>query len=225
MGATISFGDHRHPVDPDGVVTFGRDSTSTICLDPDDRGISRVAGAVQRFADEWWIDNLSEKRTIHLVDEHGIRTALAPGRRHVVDQSETRIVVTGATFTHELVLRVDDLRPLARTIVAPESAATTLSGDEVNISDRDLEVLVALCAGYLRPFPRHDPKPRSYAEAAQELGCERSTVQRRIEHLRERLTAAGVPDLVGPRALDALAEFVLTTGIVTADHLSLLDDR
>ncbi|MGH4017557.1 MAG: hypothetical protein ACRDSL_27275, partial [Pseudonocardiaceae bacterium] len=69
---------------------------------------------------------------------------------------------------------------------------------------------------------RYDPYPKTYAAAAARLGWPRPTVLRRIEHLRTRLDKAGVPNMMGWNALTNLAEYVLTTGIITKDDLRLI---
>ena len=56
---------------------------------------------------------------------------------------------------------------------------------------------MALFAGYLEPFPRYDPHPKSYADAAARLDWPRTTLVKRVEYLRTRLTNAGVPNLLG----------------------------
>jgi hypothetical protein len=45
---------------------------------------------------------------------------------------------------------------------------------------------------------------------------------KRIEHLRTRLTSAGVPNLMGWNALTNLAEYAITTRLVTKEDLHLL---
>ena len=82
--------------------------------------------------------------------------------------------------------------------------------------------LTALFSGYLEQFPRYDPHPRSYADAAATLGWPRTTLVKRIEYLRSRLTGAGVPNLLGETALASLAEWALTSRVVTRDDLRLL---
>jgi hypothetical protein len=96
---------------------------------------------------------------------------------------------------------------------------------EVVINDQDRLALAALFSGYLEAFPRYDPHPRSYADAAARLGWPRTTLVKRIEYLRTRLTNAGVPNLLGDNALPALAEWALLTGSLTRDDLDLLPDR
>ncbi|MGH3991410.1 MAG: hypothetical protein ACRDSN_02990, partial [Pseudonocardiaceae bacterium] len=108
----------------------------------------------------------------------------------------------------------------------PEDAALpgtpTSIGEEVLIRAPDRLALVALFSGYLEDGPRYDPYPKTYAAAAARLGWPRPTVLRRIEHLRTRLDKAGVPNMMGWNALTNLAEYVLTTGIITKDDLRLI---
>ena len=98
----------------------------------------------------------------------------------------------------------------------------TAAAGEVVISDQDRLALAALFAGYLEPFPRYDPHPKTYADAASVLGWPRSTLVKRIEYLRTRLTNAGVPNLLGDNALDHLAEWALTSGVLTRSDLDRL---
>jgi len=90
----------------------------------------------------------------------------------------------------------------------------------VQVSDADRLALVALFAGYLADPPRHDPNPRSYAAAAARLGWPKTTLVKRVEYLRTRLTNAGVPNLTGWNALPALAEYAITTGLITKSDLA-----
>jgi hypothetical protein len=47
-------------------------------------------------------------------------------------------------------------------------------------------------------------------------------VVKRIEYLRGRLSNAGVPGLNGHRAMENLAEHVLTSGLITRADLRLI---
>ena len=205
-----------------GSLTFGRGQGCTVVLDPDDVGISRVAGSVQREGHAWWVTNHSASRPLAVVVRSGLRSVLAPGRRLAVDHSVT-VVVEGQVRRHALQLLLPD-EPLPVTAEPPPGLRTDM-GSDVTYTDDDRRALVALFAGYLLEFPRDDPHPRSYANAAARLGWPRSTLVKRIEHLRDRLTRNGVPNLVGDNALEALAEHVLTTGVITRDDLSLLPPR
>lgn len=209
---------------PGGTFTFGRDPDCTVCLDPDDRGISRIAGSLTSRAGMWWLSNVSGTRLLILVDEQGVRSPLAPGRVHVIDQANLSVIVTGTNLLHELRVEVLTGTPVS-VAVAPHRPTPTLSKNELSFTDDDYLALTALFSGYLETFPRYDPHPMSYALAARRLGWKRSTLTRRIENMRARLTRAGVPGLVGDNALEALAEFVLISGVITRADLARLPGR
>jgi hypothetical protein len=221
--ATVSSSGQRHVVTIGQVLTFGRSSTCTIGLDPVDRGISRIAGSVEYDSGSWWLNNRSTSRALVAINDMGIRSVVAPGRRVAVDGRLT-VVVEGSARRHALEVFIhpgdEPWRP------APGEPATgeppTAAGGETLLNSLDRLALVALFSGYLQPFPRYDPHPKSYAEAAAVLGWPRTTVVKRIEHLRARLTAAGIPNLVGDDALDHLAEWCLVTGVLSREDLALV---
>jgi hypothetical protein len=203
-------------------LTFGRDASCAVCLDPDDLGISRLAGSIERDDANWWVFNRSSVRPLDVVDEIGIRTLLAPGRRLAVVGPLT-VVVEGSARRHALaVVPGADRGPLPAT---PGDLRPTVTAAEVVINQQDRLALVALFAGYLEPFPRYDPHPRSYADAAARLGWPRTTLVKRIEYLRSRLSGAGVPNLQGENALASLAEWALVTGALKRLDLNLLPPR
>lgn len=83
--------------------------------------------------------------------------------------------------------------------------------------------LVAVAEGYLLPHPRHDPNPRTYAQAALRLDLPVSTVRKRLENVRKKLMDAGVFQVEGADARAATVEFALAVRLVTAADLPLLD--
>lgn len=219
--AAVTLGESRFPVAAGEVFTFGRDSSCTACLDPDDLGISRLAGSVEHEAGTWWILNRSTVRPFEAVNQTGIRTLVEPGRRIAVTGRLT-IVVDGEIRRHALVVEAGTgLR--GAPVEAPADIRPTSTAEDVVINERDRMALVALFSGYLEPFPRYDPHPRSYADAADALGWPRTTLVKRIEYLRTRLSNAGVPNLLGPNALDYLAEWALATRVITPEDRGLLD--
>jgi predicted DNA-binding protein (UPF0251 family) len=108
--------------------------------------------------------------------------------------------------------------------VEVEGSPTSATSD-VSVTEAEKLALVALFSGYLEPFPRYDPHPKSYADAAARLGIPRTTLVKRVEYLRNRLTNAGVPNLLGENALQHLAEWALATGLISRADLSLLPPR
>jgi hypothetical protein len=213
----VTVGDAEHRLAPGDALTFGRSATCTVCLDAEDPAISRLAGEVSRAGDVWFVANRSRSRQLAVVDQYGLRGVLGPGQRVPVD-GRVRVIVDGANATHELLLT----GPEPDGAVDVPTGLPTSAGHEVVINDADRRALVALFAGYLHEGPRYDPNPRSYAAAAARLGWPRTTLVKRIEYLRTRLANAGVPNMQGWNALSALAEYALTSGIITREDLSLI---
>lgn len=219
---TVRFGDTRSEVRPGDEFTFGRSPECTLCLDPEDLAISRLAGRLERDSGLWWVVNASASRSLAIVDEYGLRSVLPPGRRRAAE-GPTRVLVDGQERTHEfaLDLPVAPAGPGAEEDVPVAGQPTTI-GEEVVVNPADRAALIALFAGYLEQGARYDPNPKSYAAAAARLGWPRTTLVKRIEYLRARLSNAGVPNLTGPFALNNLAEYALTTGLVSREDLALL---
>jgi hypothetical protein len=225
---TIGLGNQRFEVGAGEGLTFGRSPRTTLCLDPADLGISRVAGSLEADAGVWWLVNKSTVRPLEVVDDVGIRTVLPPGRRLAVTAPIT-VIVEGAMRRHALTV---DLPEEAQGTTAsaafsgpPSEGNPTRAASEVSITSADKLALVALFAGYLEPFPRYDPHPKSYADAAARLDWPRTTLVKRVEYMRTRLTNAGVPNLLGENALQHLAEWALATGLVSRADLALLPPR
>jgi hypothetical protein len=225
---TIGLGKERFDVAPGDAFTFGRSQRTDLCLDPSDLGISRVAGSLEADAGVWWLVNKSTVRPLEVVDDVGIRTVLPPGRRIALTAPIT-VIVEGATRRHALTVdlpedALDGLRHGPATGPQTDGNPTRAAAD-VSITPADKLALVALFAGYLEPFPRYDPHPKSYADAAARLAWPRTTLVKRVEYLRTRFTNAGVPNLLGENALPHLAEWALATGLISRADLSLLPAR
>jgi hypothetical protein len=203
-------------------LTFGRARDCDICLDPEDVGISRRAGVVEFDNGTWWVRNSSSTRPMSIVDDLGFRSVLGPGRRAAVE-STVRVLVDGSQGKPHSIL-IEPVGTPARTVSAlPEAPGVpTAVGEEVLISEADRLAMVALFAGYIEDPPRYDPHPKSYAAAAARLGWPRTTLVKRIEYLRSRLDAAGVPNMTGWTALTNLAEYAISRGLITREDLTLL---
>lgn len=232
MAGEVEYDGQVFPLRAGRRLTFGRSLECTVRLAAGDAAISRIAGSVESEGDggPWWLSNDSDKRLFAVVDEFGLRSVVPPGRRVAVE-TPVRVVLEGADRVYSL--RVAVAGP-GRTVAGGEGAGDgagapvpvtgtlTAAGENVVINSADRLALVALFAGYLEDPPRYDPYPRSYAAAAKRLDVPRTTLVKRIEHLRVRLTDAGVPNLMGWNALAKLAEYAITTRLITRDDLRLL---
>jgi hypothetical protein len=180
---TIGLGDQRYEVAEDEGLTFGRSQRTTLCLDPADLGISRVAGSLENEGGVWWLVNKSTVRPLEVVDDVGIRTVLPPGRRLAVTAPLT-VIVEGAMRRHALTVDLPEEAQgslAGSPLAAPQVEGNpTRAASEVSITSADKLALVALFSGYLEPFPRYDPHPKSYADAAARLDWPRTTLVKRV---------------------------------------------
>lgn len=214
-------------LDPGEIFTFGRAESCSCVLDPLDRGISRVAGAIVWETAGWWVVNRSTKRALHVVDGLGLSVPLPvarsgwPASKRAVDPGGLRVLVAGDVWTHELRLVYAD-PPLASTS-SPLQTGMSTSGQAPALTPARRVVLVALVSGYLQPFPRYDPRPRTYGEIAGMTGLPRSTVVKRIEAFRDQLRQSGVPGLENADARRPLSEWVLAARLITPSDLHWLE--
>ncbi len=222
---TVRLGAHSYLLAAGDEFTFGRSAECTVCLDADDLAISRLAGRIEFDGRLWWVVNASSSRSLGIVDEYGLRSVLPPGKRRAAE-GPMRVLVDGGERTHDFALDPPygyHAAPSTAPSTAPrDSEASTSMGESVVVNDADRAALLALFAGYLEAGARYDPNPKSYAAAAARLGWPRTTLVKRIEYLRSRLSAAGVPNLQGWNALHNLAEYALTTGLITRRDLEQL---
>lgn len=222
VAVMVNVGESEFQLDDDSSApfTFGRASTCTLCLDPDDIGISRMAGKVEYDGRTWWLTNTSATRSLDVVTDLGLRSVLPPGRRVPLDEALTAVVV-GQIRRHAV--EITPPEALADPQSEDQPGQETLLGDEVKLNDQDKLALLAMFEGYLQPFPRTDPNPASYTDAAARLGWRRTTLVKRVEYIKVRYSRAGVAALIGDHALRQLAEHVLTTGEISRADLPLLD--
>lgn len=217
----VVLGGETFDVDPETPLVFGRaDQPGVIGMDATDMGISAESGALERRYGVWWLVNRSRKRRL-LVE---LRPGQAPirldcGDRQALTTSPVVVLVPGAVYTHrlEVHLPAEDLLPLQS---AGGDTTGTITNADLGCTERDLDALTALCAGYLRSFPRHDPRPSSYGEAAELLGGEWTPlrVRKQVERVKERLKRQE-HYFEGPRANYLLAEFLLDGRIVSPGDL------
>jgi hypothetical protein len=221
----VEFGGGVWSLDPAVPFTFGRAEDGALCLDATDMAISRRAGVIELVEGIWWLANRSTTRPFAVIDDQGLRKVLGPGQRIPVE--EPLWVVVDGSRSYRLRLTVDrgeaggaDADADAIPTAAP--GAPTVGSERVLVSAADRLAMTAMFAEYLEDPPRSDPLPKTYRAAATRLGWPRTTLAKRIEHLRERLDKAGVPNMTGLNALANLAEYALAQRLVTKDDLRRL---
>lgn len=204
---------------------FGRaDGDGVVGLDASDMGISAEAGSVEKTWGMWWVVNRSRKRRLFL-DEGGggAHQRLDCGHRHAINVPRLSVLVPGAIYTHRLEVVVP-AADLAR-FHAERPSAGTIPAAEARLSERELDVVVALMSGYLQDFPRRHARPRTYQEAAELLGppWTKTTVRKQVERLKQRLARSGVY-FEGPHANHELADYLVDNGLIGPHDLGRLSE-
>lgn len=226
----VETGGRRIELVPGQQITFGRDRSCDLCLDPGDVGISRVAGRISHDGGVWAVRNLSHKRALHVADATGFTmplpaSALANGAsQRMIDQSTLTVLVAGELWTHVIVLRLEhpSAIPVAPLPADPVSTRTQVP----RLTEEQREVLVAMARGYLRAYPHYDPRPRTYQEVADLLGLTKSQVTKRVEKVRDDLVRVGVLGL--EKKIDtrrALCEWLLAMRVIAPGDLDWLSWR
>lgn len=221
VDALVLDGAVRLTLSPEQDFTLGRSASCDHQLDASDRAISRQHVRFRFSQEQWWIDNLSQARPVHVIDEFGLSTPLACGSSRVVDRAALIVQIPGEVFTHVIAMSRPSLsaQPLQPTGSLADPDTLILS-----LTDLERAAAASLCEGYLQEPPRHDPNPRTYAEIADRLGVPRSTALKRVESIRSKLVRAGVPGLLySPDARRQLAEYLLAARQIQAADLTFLD--
>jgi len=216
----------------DAPFIFGRrDGEGVVGLDPNDMGISAVAGSIEAAWGLWWLVNESTKRPL-LIEYPGgpgpVR--LSPGHRHALVSGQLNVLVPGAIYTHvvEIVLPSTYAGGLAAN---PGRLTTgTITGAVVSLSDRERDALTGVFAGYLESFPHRREHPNSYEAAAVLLGGQAASwsadrVRKAVERVKARFAAKQSTYFEGPQANYDLAAHLLTASVLSGEDLARLPGR
>jgi len=211
---------------------FGRtDGEGVVGLDPNDMGISAVAGSIEAAWGLWWLVNESTKRPL-LIDYPGgpgpVR--LSPGHRHALVSGQLNVLVPGAVYTHvvEIVLPATYAQGLSAN---PGRLTTgTITGAVVSLSDRERDALAGVFAGYLESFPHRREHPNTYEVAAALLGGEPASwsadrVRKSVERVKARFATKQSTYFEGPQANYDLAAHLLSTAVLSGEDLARLARR
>lgn len=201
-------------------LAFGRDAGNAVTgIAPNDTGVSRRCGRLAFRSESWWIENQSEKRDLFVEYPDVVEWATVPPRGSHTLTGTCTVLVVGNVFTHAIRVRFSPPYSAQFMVTLPETAETE---DQKLYTQADKTALAALAEGYLRRWPRHNPSPHSYADAAALLSWDEVTLRRRLENLRDRLAKRGVADLSGPHSSRLLAEFAIRRGVIAVADLSRL---
>lgn len=216
-------------------IRFGRDRRHVeVCVGEDDVRVSRQHGTVAFRDGRWWISNIGGG-PIRL----GSMGYLFPEADPLpLSDGYTPVFVAGAARRQGLRERREHLIEMyVGTRPAARHSESTPKADPWPLTRDDRLALLAIGQRYL--YYDFHPQPLAYRTAAEQLaeldpegGWTHTKVRRRVETVRSKLSAAGVPGLtedeIPPPVGNALnenliKELILSATLVPRD-LALLDE-
>jgi hypothetical protein len=181
----------------------------------------------------WWLSNVGSTLTATVADDTGLLQAwLTPGARIPLALHRTLVLFTAGptTYDFEIVVDVPAFVPVAPDPVEQASLAEMTVGRVTFTPDQKL-LMVALCEGSLhRSRPGTSQIPSSAAAAAR-IGWTVTRFNRKLDNVCQKLADAGTRGLHGgigrlaSNRKSRLVEHALSTRLVTANDLTLLDGR
>lgn len=224
---TVDFAGEIHRPNPEVTFVIGRSGD----LEIDDNPYLHRTFLEISFADGlWWVVNVGTHLSAHLTEPRGlIRTTLAPGARQPLVFPLTLLTFTAGSTSYELLLEVDGALYLPLRSPSSPSGDTTIAPSEFTISQK--VALLALAEPLLRRAGSGASKVPSAVEAAARLGWPQSRFNRKLDNICEKLERAGVQGLRGEVGSSAanrrvlLVEYAVSTLLINADDLGLLDDE
>ncbi|WP_029068980.1 hypothetical protein [Jonesia quinghaiensis] len=176
----------------------------------------------------WWLANVGSLLSATVCDTSGgVQSWLSPGNRIPIVFHSTTIVFTAGPTTYELLAQLEGQRYQAEHVPAPESGDQTIGMINFTLSQKQL--IVALCEPMLRREGTGFTEIPSTADAAKRLGWAITRFNRKLDNVCDKLDRMGVKGLRGgPKQLATnrrarLVEYAVTTRLVTAEDLPLLD--
>ena len=177
--------------------TFGRSRACTFCVDDTDRNLSRQAGSISYVGGTWVLVNTSDARPLVIYDTgRMISRELASLQRHELDAGRFVVSLNGtghARFEFDVVVRSHDEVSEPMRTNTPRDGAPTL-GPPPLVPRQRMDV-AALAWEWHQPPGRRAPRPLTYEQASQMLGCTAKSLERRMSDLRASLARRGYPRL------------------------------
>ena len=224
---TVDFAGEVHHPDPESVFVIGRSGD----LEIDDNPYLHRAFLQVSFSPAdglWWVTNVGTRLAAHLTDPRGLmRTTLAAGARQPLVFPLTLLTFTAGATSYELLLETDGPIYSPRPVEPDAGGDTTIGPSEFTESKKLARL--ALAEPLLRRVGTGASQVPSAVEAATRIGWPQTRFNRKLDNICTKLERAGVEGLRGELGQTAanrrvlLVEYAVSTLLVTADDLPLLD--
>jgi hypothetical protein len=217
-------------------VAVGRQLTIGRCGDveiDDNPFLHRTFLVILEQGGLWWLSNVGSTLTATVADDTGLlQTWLAPGARIPLARDRTLVWFTAGptTYDFEILVDVPAFAPvLLDSFELGQPGEMTVG--RVSFTPDQLLLVVALCEGSLSGSRPGSSRIPSSAAAAERIGWTLTRFNRKLDNVCQKLADAGTRGLhggIGSLASNrkaCLVEHALSTQLVTAGDLALLDAR
>jgi hypothetical protein len=208
----------------EGALTFGRHAQ--LVVDESNQFLHRVVGRFVYREGLWWLQNLSRNGPLVVCDSHpgGSRLDLAAGDQFPTPHGQFTVAFEAGRARYELDCEAHHCWPDDNFGPPTDLSDSTLTFGLVPLSADQHLLCVAFAAHRL---VGGDSVPTN-AEAARALGWTMRKLTRKLDHVCDKLSVAGVTGLRGSigdeanQRKQALVEHVVRHGLVAIDDLALL---
>ncbi|MCL2470271.1 MAG: hypothetical protein FWF25_00810 [Propionibacteriaceae bacterium] len=226
----IEFAGEWYSPDPAKEFVIGREGDLVIDENP---YLHRTFLHLQNAYDLWWIYNDGSRLAATLSDGEGrTQSWLAPGARAPIVFGHMLLTFSAASTTYEINL-FTQAPPFKPTTVVPDVAGgNNETIGAVSLTPSQKLLIVALAETRLRQIGSGPADVPSSAAAAARLGWSARRFTRKLDNVCEKFDRIGVEGLrggvSGGYAVSRrvrLVEYAVTSLLVTANDLPLLDDN
>jgi len=176
----------------------------------------------------WWLENIGSRISATVCDASGgVQSWLPPGSRLPLVFPVTTVTFLAGPTAYEFDVHLES-SPYREITVAAEAVGATTVGD-VHWTTAQLQLVVALAEPLLRRTGSGLSEIPSSATAADRLGWTLTRFNRKLDNVCDKLDRLGVKGLRGGPGSHAttrrlrLVEYAVTSRLVTAAHLGLLE--
>ncbi|MDR1790704.1 MAG: hypothetical protein LBR20_03440 [Propionibacteriaceae bacterium] len=224
---TLSFEGTHVEINPDKPFYIGREGDFI----PDENPyLHRRALEISYSKGFWWLVNTGTRISVTVADpKTGAHTWLTPGSRTPLMFDVTVLSFTAGPWEYEMLIHNKAPNWQGGFSIGNLSGQTTIGTVTLTLTQKQL--IVSLCEPALRREGTGTAAIPSNAAAAERLGWTGTRFARKLDNVCDKLDRIGVEGLRGGYDGHAysrrarLVEFALSTGLVTAVDLQLLDQE
>jgi hypothetical protein len=207
-------------------LTFGRDADLEIDTNP---YLHRRVGVFRQRNGDWWVSNTGTAIAIEICDGASpSRLTVAPGTSTPLPFQKSIVRFQAGPSVYELNLAIPHSSTF-QDVDEPSVATPTIAASDIPLNDEQRLLLVTLAELRLRDRGAPGSAIPANRIVCQRLGWSTTKFNRKLDNLCAKFHRRGVAGLKGDSGAlasnrrERLVNHVLTTGLITAADLELLE--